>query len=100
MIRPIEDRVVVRELESDLQSPGGLYIPESAADRPQTGEVIAVGPGKRTKNGRRVRPELEVGDRIVYRRVGGTEVDLDGEHYVVLRESDVLVVTHRASGAG
>jgi chaperonin GroES len=100
MIHPLEDRIVVRQLERELKSSAGLHIPESAADRPQQGEVVAVGPGKRMKNALRADPELEVGDRIIYKRSAGDEIALDGEHYVILRESDVLVVIERAQGTG
>jgi chaperonin GroES len=91
-IQPLADRIVVKPLEETEQMRGGLYIPDTAKEKPQQGEVIAVGPGKITDEGKRVSPELKEGDRILYGKYSGTEVTLENEQYLILRESDVLAV--------
>ena len=91
-IRPLYDRIVVKRIEQKEQMQGGLYIPDSAKEKPQEGEVIAVGSGKLLDNGDRVPMEIKVGDRVLYAKYGGTEFKLDGEDYLVMRESDVLAV--------
>jgi chaperonin GroES len=90
-VRPLADRVVVKPLEETEQMRGGLYIPDTAKEKPQQGEVVAVGPGK-TEEGKRVDMELKVGDKILYGKYSGTEVTLSDEPYLILRESDVLAV--------
>jgi chaperonin GroES len=91
-IRPLADRVVVKPLEETEQMRGGLYIPDTAKEKPQQGEVIAVGPGKLTEDGKRIQPELKEGDRVLYGKYSGTEVTIGDEQYLILRESDVLAV--------
>lgn len=91
-VKPLADRVVVKPLEETEQMRGGLYIPDTAKEKPQQGEVVAVGPGKLTDDGKRVDPELKVGDRVLYGKYSGTEVTLDDAQYLILRESDVLAV--------
>jgi chaperonin GroES len=91
-VRPLADRVVVKALEESEQMRGGLYIPDTAKEKPQQGEVIAVGPGKQNDEGKRIEPELKVGDRVLYGKYSGTEVTVDNEQYLILRESDVLAV--------
>ena len=91
-IQPLADRVVVRALEESEQMRGGLYIPDTAKEKPQQGEIVAVGPGKMSDEGNRIEPEVEVGDRVLYGKYSGTEVTVDGEEYLILRESDVLAV--------
>jgi chaperonin GroES len=90
-VRPLADRVVVKALEESEQMRGGLYIPDTAKEKPQQGEVIAVGAG-RVEDGKRVEMELKVGDKVLYGKYSGTEVTVDGEQYLILRESDVLAV--------
>ncbi len=90
-VNPLADRVVVRALEEAEQMRGGLYIPDTAKEKPQQGEIVAVGPGRYEK-GQRVPMELKVGDKVLYGKYSGTEVTLDGEQYLILRESDVLAV--------
>ena len=90
-VAPLADRVVVRPLEETEQMRGGLYIPDTAKEKPQQGEVVAVGPG-RFDEGKRVPMEVKVGDKILYGKYSGTEVTIDGENYLILRESDVLAV--------
>ncbi|HUF50530.1 MAG TPA: co-chaperone GroES [Longimicrobiales bacterium] len=91
-IQPLADRVVVKALEETEQMRGGLYIPDTAKEKPQQGEVIAVGPGKVTEDGKRIPNELKTGDRVLYGKYSGTEVTVGDEQYLILRESDVLAV--------
>ena len=91
-IRPLADRIVVKALEETEQMRGGLYIPDTAKEKPQQGEVIAVGPGKMTEEGKRIEPEVKKGDRVLYGKYSGTEVTVADEAYLILRESDVLAV--------
>jgi chaperonin GroES len=91
-IQPLADRVVVKALEETEQMRGGLYIPDTAKEKPQQGEVVAVGPGKMTDDGKRVPNELKAGDRVLYGKYSGTEVTVGDEQYLILRESDVLAV--------
>jgi chaperonin GroES len=90
-VKPLADRVVVKPLEDSEQMRGGLYIPDTAKEKPQQGEVVAVGPGK-FEDGTRVEMELKKGDKVLYGKYSGTEVTVDGEQYLILRESDVLAV--------
>ncbi|HUQ98053.1 MAG TPA: co-chaperone GroES [Gemmatimonadaceae bacterium] len=90
-VAPLADRVVVRALEETEQMRGGLFIPDTAKEKPQQGEIIAVGPGRYEKNGR-VPMELKTGDRVLYGKYSGSEVTIDSEQYLILRESDVLAV--------
>ena len=90
-VQPLADRVVVKALEEAEQMRGGLYIPDTAKEKPQQGEVVAVGPGRFEKE-KRVPMELKVGDKILYGKYSGTEVTVDGEQVLILRESDVLAV--------
>jgi chaperonin GroES len=91
-IQPLADRIVVKALEETEQMRGGLYIPDTAKEKPQQGEVIAVGPGKMTDDGKRVPSELKAGDRVLYGKYSGTEVTVGDEQYLILRESDVLAI--------
>jgi chaperonin GroES len=90
-VSPLADRVVVKPLEDTEQMRGGLYIPDTAKEKPQQGEVVAAGPGRFEKD-KRVPMEVKVGDRILYGKYSGTEVVLDGDTYLILRESDVLAI--------
>jgi chaperonin GroES len=90
-VAPLSDRVVVKPLEETEQMRGGLYIPDTAKEKPQQGEVIAVGPG-RTEDGKRVAMEVKVGDRVLYGKYSGTEVTIDNVQMLILRESDILAV--------
>ena len=91
-IRPLADRIVIKPLEETEQMRGGLYIPDTAKEKPQQGEVVAVGPGKVDDNGKRVAPEVKEGDRVLYGKYSGTEVTVSDEQFLILRESDVLAV--------
>jgi len=91
-IVPLSDRVVVRPLEDEEQTRGGLYIPDTAKEKPQKGEIMAVGPGKVSDQGERISPDVKAGDQVLYGKYSGTEVTVDGEAYLILRESDVLAI--------
>jgi chaperonin GroES len=91
-VKPLADRVVVKALEEAETMRGGLYIPDTAKEKPQQGEVMAVGPGKLSEEGKRIDMELKVGDKVLYGKYSGTEITLDNEQYLILRESDVLAV--------
>ena len=91
-IQPLSDRVVVRPLEEAEQMRGGLYIPDTAKEKPQQGEIIAVGPGRVSDQGERLAPDVKAGDKVLYGKYSGTEVTVDGESLLILRESDVLAV--------
>jgi chaperonin GroES len=91
-VKPLADRVVVKPLEDAEQMRGGLYIPDTAKEKPQQGEVVAVGPGKLSEEGKRIDPDLKVGDRVLYGKYSGTEVTLEDSQYLILRESDVLAI--------
>jgi chaperonin GroES len=90
-LAPLADRVVIKALEETETMRGGLYIPDTAKEKPQQGEVIAVGPGRFEKD-KRVPMDVKVGDKVLYGKYSGTEVTLDGEQYLILRESDVLAI--------
>ncbi len=91
-IRPVGDRVVVRPAAKEEVTKSGIVIPDTAKEKPQEGVVVAVGSGKLLENGDRVALEIKEGDRVLYAKYGGTEFKLDGEDYLVLRESDVLAI--------
>jgi chaperonin GroES len=94
--RPLGDRVVVRRLKEDQKTAGGIIIPDTAQEKPQEGEIIAVGPGALDDNGKRVIPEVEPGDFILFGKWSGTEVKIDGEELLIMKESDIMgVVTAR-----
>lgn len=92
MLKPLGDRVVVKVLEEEEVTKGGIVLPDTAKEKPQKAEVIAVGPGKLLDNGTRAPMEVKVGDKIIFAKYGGTEVKVDGEEYLILRESDILAV--------
>jgi chaperonin GroES len=100
-IRPLNDRFIERQMKEHEQMRGGLYIPDTAKEKPQEGEVLAVGNGKLLDNGQRIAIDLKAGDRILFGKYAGTEIKLDGEEYLILREDDVLgVVETAAKGKG
>ncbi len=90
MLKPLGDRIVVKTLEAETTSAGGIVLPDSAKEKPQQAEVLAVGPGKVMDNGKRIAPDVQVGDKVVYSKYGGTEIKVSGEEYVILRADDVL----------
>jgi chaperonin GroES len=91
-IKPLADRVVVEALEETEEMRGGLYIPDTAKEKPQQGMVVAVGPGRRSDQGELIEVEISKGDLILYGKYSGTEVTVDGTEYLIIRESDVLAV--------
>ncbi|MBX3280428.1 MAG: co-chaperone GroES [Acidobacteria bacterium] len=98
-IRPLRDRIIVRRIEESEQMRGGLYIPDTAKEKPQEGEVIAVGNGKVLENGTKIELDVKKGDRVLFGKYAGTEVKLDGEEYLILREDDVLGIIEGANKA-
>ena len=90
--RPLHDRVVVKRLEEDSKSAGGIIIPDTAKEKPQEGEVIAVGPGSRDENGKLTPLDVKAGDRILFGKWSGTEVKIDGDDLLIMKESDILGV--------
>jgi chaperonin GroES len=91
-IRPLHDRIVVKRIEEEESKIGGLFIPDSAKEKPQQGEVIAVGKGKKTDEGKIIPLDVQVGDRILFGKYSGSDVKLDGNEYMIMREDEVLVV--------
>ncbi len=91
-VKPLADRVVVKPLDEAEQMSGGLYIPDTAKEKPSQGEIIAVGPGKLSDEGTRLEMDVKVGDKVLYGKYSGTDVTLDGEEYLILRESDILAI--------
>ncbi len=89
-LKPLEDRVVVKALEADEKTAGGIIIPDNAKEKPQKGEVVAVGPGKFSDQGARMEMSLKKGEKVLYGKYSGTEVTVDGTEYLIMRESDVL----------
>lgn len=96
-IRPLHDRVIVRRIEQDKKTPGGIIIPDTAADKPVQGEVVAVGPGTRDDSGKLIPVDVKVGDTVLFGKWGGTEVKLAGEDLLVLKESDIIGVVEKTS---
>ncbi len=90
--RPLHDRVVVRRVKEEEKTKGGIIIPDTAQEKPQEGEVIAVGPGARDEDGERIEMDVKVGDRILFGKWSGTEVKLDGEDLLIMKESDIMGV--------
>jgi chaperonin GroES len=89
-LKPLGDRVVIRPIEREEVTKGGIILPDTAREKPQEGEVVAVGPGKLSEDGKRVALDVKVGDRVIYAKYAGTEITVDDEEYIVVRESDIL----------
>jgi len=97
--RPLHDRVVVRRVESEEKTAGGIIIPDTAKEKPQEGEIVAVGPGGRDETGKLIPLDVKAGDRILFGKWSGTEVKIDGEDFLIMKESDVMgVIEGRAAG--
>ena len=94
-LKPLEDRVVVRAIEAEQTTASGLVIPDTAKEKPQEGEVIAVGPGRISDQGERIKLDVKAGDTVVYSKYGGTEVKLEGEEYLILSARDILAIVER-----
>jgi len=95
--RPLHDRVVVRRIEEDVKTAGGIIIPDTAKEKPQQGEVVAVGPGARNEKGELVTLDVKAGDRILFGKWSGTEVKIDGEELLIMKESDILGILEGAA---
>ena len=96
--RPLGDRVLVKRVEEETKTKGGIIIPDTAKEKPQEGEVVAVGPGARDEDGERIDMDLKVGDRILFGKWSGTEIKVGGQDYLVMKESDIMgIITHKAA---
>jgi chaperonin GroES len=91
-VKPLADRVIVRALEAEEKTAGGIIIPDNAKEKPQKGEIIAVGPGKISDSGQKIDMSVKKGDKVLYGKYSGTEVTIDGQEYLIMRESDVLAI--------
>ena len=98
-IRPLYDRIVVKRIDQQEQMQGGLYIPDTAKEKPQEGEVVAVGKGKRLEDGKLVPLDVQVGDRILFGKYSGSDIKLDGNEYLIMREDEVLGILEGAKKA-
>jgi chaperonin GroES len=90
--RPLHDRVVVKRIDAEAKTPGGIIIPDTAKEKPQEGEVVAVGPGARDEQGKLIPIDLKAGDKVLFGKWSGTEVKLDGEELLIMKESDIMGV--------
>ena len=95
--RPLHDRVVVRRVEEEQKTPGGVIIPDTAKEKPMEGEVIAVGPGARDENGKLQPLDVKAGDRVLFGKWSGTEVKIDGEDLIIMKESDLLGIIEKTT---
>jgi len=89
-LRPLQDRIIVKRLEEETMTAGGIFIPETAKEKPQKGEVIAVGNGKKTEDGKVVPIDVKKGDKVLFGKYAGTEIKIDGQEYLIMREDDIL----------
>jgi chaperonin GroES len=99
MFRPLQDRVLVRRIEGEAKTTGGIIIPDTAKEKPSEGEVVAVGPGARDENGKIVALDVKVGDRVLFGKWSGTEVKLDGEELMIVKESDLFGIIENDAAA-
>jgi chaperonin GroES len=91
-VKPLEDRVVVKPMDAEQKTSGGIIIPDNAKEKPQKGEVVAIGPGKVNDKGQKIEMTLKKGDKILYGKYSGSEITIDGKEYLIVRESDVLAI--------
>lgn len=91
-LQPLNDRVIVQAVEQEEKTAGGIVLPDTAKERPQQGKVVAVGPGRYNDEGQRLEMTVKVGDRVVFAKYAGTEVEIDGEDYLILSENDILAI--------
>ncbi len=91
-LRPLHDRVIVKRLDQENRTASGIVIPDSAAEKPDQGEIVAVGPGRRSDDGKRIEPDLKVGERVLFGKYAGQSVKVDGNELLVLREEDIVAV--------
>ncbi|KAF1026358.1 MAG: 10 kDa chaperonin 2 [Burkholderia plantarii] len=93
-LRPLHDRVIVKRLDQETKTASGIVLPDSAAEKPDQGEVLAVGPGRRDNDGKRIEPDLKVGDRVLFGKYAGQTVKVDSQELLVLREEDIVAVVN------
>lgn len=91
-LRPLQDRIIVKRVEEETKTAGGLFIPETAKEKPQRGQIVAAGNGKKTEEGKVLPLDVKVGDTVLFGKYAGTEVKVDGEEYLMMREDDLLAV--------
>lgn len=91
-IKPLADRVIVKAAAAEEKTKSGIIIPDTAKEKPQRGEIVAVGPGKAADNGTLIAPQVKVGDQVLYGKFAGTEISIEGEDYLIMRESDIFAV--------
>jgi chaperonin GroES len=96
-LRPLQDRVLIRRVDAEAKSSGGIFIPDTAQEKPMEGEVVAVGPGARDENGKVHPLDVKTGDRVLFGKWSGTEVKLDGEDLMIMKESDIMGVVDQAA---
>ncbi len=94
-IKPLQDRIIVKRIEEEEKTKGGIIIPDSAKEKPQEGEVVAVGPGKVLDNGTKVAPEVKPGNRVLFGKYSGTEIKIDGVEHLIMREDDILGIIEK-----
>lgn len=92
VLKPLADRVVVKPIQMEEKTKGGIVLPDTAKEKPQEGEVIAVGTGRVLENGTKLAPDVKVGDRVIYSKYSGSEVKIEDEEYLIIRESDILAI--------
>ncbi len=91
-VQPLADRVLIKRIEEEEQKVGGIIIPDTAKEKPQKGEVVAVGPGRLDESGKRMPMEVKPGDKVIFSKYAGTEVKIEGEEYLIMREDDILAI--------
>ena len=91
-LRPLQDRIIVKRVEEETMTAGGIFIPETAKEKPQKGEIVAVGHGKKTDDGKVVPIDVKVGEKVLFGKYAGTEIKIEGEEYLIMREDDILGV--------
>jgi len=91
-IKPLADRVVIKPSPAEEKTKGGIILPDTAKEKPVVGEVVAIGPGKVTDDGKKVLPEVKVGDKVLYGKYSGTEVTIEGDEYLIMREADIFAI--------
>ncbi len=92
MIRPLQDRILVKRIEEEAKTAGGIFIPDTAKEKPQKGEIVAAGKGKKTEDGKLIPIDVKAGDKVLFGKYAGTEVKIEGEEYLIMREDDILGV--------
>ena len=92
MLKPLADRVVIKVLDKEVMTKGGIVLPDTAKEKPQEGKIVAVGSGKVLDNGQRAAMEVKVGDKVIFSKYAGTEVKVEGEEYLIVRDSDILAI--------